>query len=149
MGDDLLAVPLSAQGAVAPLLGIETRQVLRKPSPFGAHQRPEVVIPESRHIARCPSYVRESQLLVDRHRALHVLQEVQLTHNWGFASGRISQSCLLWIPPNYLGHGEDFTFNLCHRQIVSGQRIECFKAGEGEQYLYGPIWLDGEEVLVR
>ncbi len=68
VGDDLLDVPLPAQSAVPPLLGIEARQVLRKRSPFGVRHRPEMVVPRSRHIALCPSRARESLLLVDGHR---------------------------------------------------------------------------------
>src|ERR1019366_7532008 len=73
VGDDLLDVPLPAQGAVPPLLGIEARQVLRKRSPFGVRQRPEVVVPRSRHIALCPSHARESLLLVDDHRLTSIV----------------------------------------------------------------------------
>ena len=58
VGDDLLDVPLPAQGAVPPLLGTKARQVFRKRSPFGVRQRPEVVVPRSRHIARFPSHAR-------------------------------------------------------------------------------------------
>ena len=58
VGDDLLDVPLPAQGAMPPLPGSEARQVLRERSPFGLRQHPEMAIPCSCHIARCPSRVR-------------------------------------------------------------------------------------------
>jgi hypothetical protein len=42
---------------------------LRERITFGVPERPERVVPRSRHIARCPSYARESQTTVDVHRS--------------------------------------------------------------------------------
>jgi hypothetical protein len=73
VGDDLLDVLLSAQSAVPPLRGVEARQVLRERSPFVANQSPEMVVPRSRHIARCPSQAHESRLLVDDQRPTSII----------------------------------------------------------------------------
>jgi hypothetical protein len=55
--DDFLDVPLSAQGAVLPLLSIKGRQVLRERSPFGVRQHPEVAVLRTGHIVQCPCSV--------------------------------------------------------------------------------------------
>jgi hypothetical protein len=73
VGDDLLDVPLPAQGAMSPLLGMEARQVLRRRSPFGVHQRLQVFVPRFRHIARSPSHARESITLVGGHRSTGII----------------------------------------------------------------------------
>jgi hypothetical protein len=78
VGDDLLDVPLPAQGAVPPLVVTESRQVLRKGSPFGVRQRPKVFVPRSRHIALCRSHARESLLLVDGHRLTSIFVDACL-----------------------------------------------------------------------
>ena len=58
VGDDLLDVPLPAQGAVPPLLGTEARQVLRQRSPFSVRKYPEVIVVRFLHSARYPSCSR-------------------------------------------------------------------------------------------
>jgi hypothetical protein len=61
MGHDLFDVPLSAQRAVLPLFGVEAREVFRQRRPFSVRQRPEMIVPRSRHIAPMPSHAQGSQ----------------------------------------------------------------------------------------
>ena len=52
VGETLLDVPFPGQGVMLPLLCAEARYIFRQSGALSVHQRPQVVIPPSRHIAR-------------------------------------------------------------------------------------------------
>jgi hypothetical protein len=52
VGDNLLDVPVPAQGVMPPLPGAEAREIFRQRDALGVRQRPQVAVLRSRHIAR-------------------------------------------------------------------------------------------------